>query len=246
MTNPNIVAIVEARMNSSRFPGKHLKMANGKPLLQHLIERLRKVSLINEIVIATTENSTDDILVQFANKIGVSCFRGSESDVMDRVLGAGQIFSADIICEVTGDCPIIDPELVDELINTFLVNKAVYINNGRHGLPDGMGAQVFTLEALKQSAEMTQNPLDREHVTLHIRRNPELFPSIYLVAPDSLYWPDLGLTLDEKDDFELLKRIIEYFGDANPYFGCREVIELLRERPDWVSINQHVRRKGDN
>lgn len=245
MTPPNIVAIVEARMTSSRLPGKHLLRANGKPMLQHLVERLRRVSLINKIVIATTINPADDELVNFAKDVGVDFYRGSELDVMGRVVEAGEAFAADVICEVTGDCPIIDPELVEQLIQTFLENDAVYVNNGRHGLPDGMGAQVFYLSALKQSAEMTRDPLDREHVTLHIRRHSELFPSIRLVAPKSLRWPELGLTLDELDDYKLLKRIIEYFGVTNPYFSCAEAIQLLRENAVWLDINQHVKRKGD-
>lgn len=244
-TPPNIIAIVEARMTSSRLPGKHLLLADGKPMLQHLVDRLKQVSLISKIVIATTINSADDVLVDFARVAEVEVYRGSELDVMGRVLEAGEAFSADVICEVTGDCPIIDPELVEQVIQSFLVNSAVYANNGRKGLPDGMGAQVFCLEALKQSAALTQDPLDREHVTLHIRHHTELFPPFYLVAPRSLSWPELGLTLDERDDYILLKRIIEYFGIANPYFSCAQVIQLLREKPDWLLINKHVMRKGD-
>jgi len=245
MAEYNIVAIIEARMNSSRLPGKHMLMANGKPMLQHLIERLQQVSIINKIVIATTKNPTDDILVHLAGKNGVGIYRGSENDVMGRVIEAGEAYSADVICEVTGDCSIIDPELVENLLQTFLSNNASYVCNGRHGLPGGMGAQVFLLDTLKRSVEMTQDILDHEHVTLHMRHNPELFPPIYLVAPKSLHWPELMLLLDEKDDFKLMKRVIEHFGNINPYFCCREVIQLLRERPDWVRINHHVRRKGD-
>ena len=241
---PNIVAIIEARMTSSRLPGKHLLLANGKPMLQHLVGRLKRVPLINKIVLATTTNATDDVLVNFADSVGVSVYRGSELDVMGRVVEAGEAFSADVVCEVTGDCPIIDPELVEQVIQTLLKNSAVYANNGSNGLPDGMGSQVFYWSALKQSSEMAKELLDREHVTLHIKRHPELFPTIYLVAPRSLCWPELGLTLDERDDYILLKRIIEYFGEANSYFSCAQVIQLLHEKPDWLDINKHVKRKG--
>lgn len=245
MTSPNVVAIVEARMTSSRLPGKHLLLVNKKPMLQYLVERLKRVSLINKIVIATTINSADDVLVDFARSAGVEVYRGSELDVMGRVVEAGEAFSADLVCEVTADCPIIDPELLEQLIQTFLENDAVYANNGQHGLPDGMAAQVFSWSALKQSAEMTQAPLDREHVTMHIKRHPELFPALDVVTPESLSWPGLGLTLDERDDYILLKRIIEYFGDTNPNFNCAQVIQLLREKPDWLAINSHVKRKGN-
>jgi spore coat polysaccharide biosynthesis protein SpsF len=242
---PRIVAIVEARMTSSRLPGKHLLTANGKPMLQHLIERLKTVSLIDEVVVATTTNVADDELVDFVGRVGARVFRGSELDVMGRVVEAGRAFSADVICEVTGDCPVIDPELVGQAIQTFLVNDAVYTSNGRFGLPDGMGCQVFCWSSLEQSAKMTQDPLDREHVTLHIRHHPELFRPIYLVAPHSIYWPELGLTLDERDDYVLLKKIIEHFGKTDNHFTCAQVIQLLRANPDWLKINQHVQRKGD-
>jgi spore coat polysaccharide biosynthesis protein SpsF len=246
MPPPNIVAIIEARMTSSRLPGKHMLPANGKPMLQHLVERLKRVALIDNIVIATTTNAADDVLVEFSKSVGVDVYRGSELDVMGRVVEAGEAYSADVICEVTGDCPVIDPELVEQVIRTFLENKAVYVNNGKHGLPGGMSAQVFYWSALKQSFGMTQKLLDREHVTLHIKRHPELFPAIYLVAPESVRRPDIDLTLDEWDDYVLLKRIIEHFGNTNPYFSCKQVLQLLHEKPDWCDINKHVIRKGES
>lgn len=239
-----IVAIVEARMTSSRLPGKHLLEAMGKPMLQHLVDRLKIVKSIDTIVIATTTNSTDDILVNFAHQNKVNVFRGSEDDVMGRVLGAAIEFNADVVCEVTGDCPIIDPELVDHIIQTYLHNTAVYVNNGKLGLPDGMGAQVFSISALSDSESQTNEPLDREHVTLHIKRNPDLFPAIYMIAPKSIHWPELAITLDEKQDYELLKNIIEHFGNHNPMFDCYDVIQLLKERPEWVEMSQSVLRKG--
>ena len=150
-----------------------------------------------------------------------------------------------MICEVTGDCPIIDPALVEQVVKTYLINDADYVNNGKYGVPDGMGAQVFSWRTLKTSADMTQDPLDREHVTLHIRRHPELFRPIYLSADKSNHWPELHLTLDEADDYKLLKLIIEQFSDSNPFFSCAEVIQLFRKHPDWVGINKHVTRKGD-
>ena len=101
-------------------------------------------------------------------------------------------------------------QLVEQIIQTFIYNTAVYINNGKQGLPDGMGAQVFSTSALEQSANHTNDPLDREHVTLHIKRNPDMFPAIYMVAPPSIWWPELAVTLDERADYELLKKIIEY------------------------------------
>lgn len=245
-TSLKVVAIVEARMRSSRLPGKHLLLANGRPMLQHLIDRLKTVSSIDVIVIATTINDDDDVIADLAGSLGVEIYRGSELDVMGRVLEAAEVFGADVVCEVTGDCPIIDPELIEQAIQTYLKNNAVYVNNGRGGLPDGMGAQVFSYSALKQSAEMTKAPLDREHVTLHIRNNPVLFPAVYLVAPGSLNWPELGLTLDEESDYQFLMKIIETLAPTSPFFSCHEVINFLRGSPNLLEINKTVVRKGDS
>ena len=243
MKNVKIVATIEARMTSSRLHGKVLLPANGKPMLEHLVNRLKKVKSIQEIVLATTVNQTDDCLVSFAQQQGISYFRGSEEDVMLRVIGAAESADADVIVEITGDCPVIDPLIVEQTTQMFLHNPCDYVAN-RHipGYPDGMGCRVFRLETLRRSAEMTDDPLDHEHVALHISSHPESFSHVYLVAPPDLDWPELGLTLDEQADYELLKRIIEYFGDANPYFGCREVIELLKSKPDWIAINRDVKR----
>ncbi|WP_040432924.1 cytidylyltransferase domain-containing protein [Chlorobium ferrooxidans] len=244
--NEKVVAIVEARMTSSRLPGKHLLPADGKPMLSHLIARLKAVPDIDEIVIATTTNADDDVLEQLAIRENTGVFRGSEEDVMGRVLQSARAYNAQVICEVTGDCPIIDPMLVEQVIKTYYANsRAQYVNIGNFGMPDGMGAQVFSTEVLAKSESMTDEPLDREHVTMHILRNPELFPPIYLVPFRTHYWPGLGLTLDEKRDYELLKRIIEHFGDENPLFSCSDVLQLLKEKPEWVAINHEVRRKGN-
>jgi len=233
-------------MTSSRLPGKVLLPAAGKPMLQYLVERLRAVPSLDNIVLATTINANDDELEKFAGYIGIDCYRGSEEDVMCRVIEAGSSVNADIIVEITGDCPIIDPQIVEQTIRMYQANLADYVSNAHiRSYPNGMDTQVFLLETLKRSAAMTNDQLDHEHVTLHIRNHPKIFSQIHLVAPPELNWPELGLTLDEIADYELLKRIIEYFADKNPLFSCLDVIRLLRERPDWVAINQEVLRKGD-
>lgn len=233
-------------MTSSRLPGKVLLRALGQPMLHHLFRRLRAVPSIDEVVLATTVNATDDVLVEFAAGEGIAAYRGSEQDVMMRVVGAAESAGADVVVEITGDCPIIDPDIVEQTIQMYLHHDAAYVSNAHvRSYPDGMDTQVFRLETLKRSAAMTDHPLDREHVTLHIRNHPELFPRVHLVAPPSLWWPELGLTLDEDADYQLLKKIIETLGPVNPLFGCREVIELLKKYPEWIEINRAVVRKGD-
>ncbi len=241
-----IVATIEARMTSSRLSGKVLLPVLGKPMLQHLVERLRAVPSLNEIVLATTTNTTDDVLVAFAEEQCVRVFRGSEEDVMARVIGAAESVGADIVVEITGDCPVIDPDIVEQTIRMFRHHDADYVSNAHvRSYPDGMDTQVFLLDTLKRSAAMTDDPLDHEHVTLHIRNHPEIFRKIHLVAPPSLWWPDLGLTLDEEADYRLLTKIIETLAPVNPQFGCHDILALLRQHPDWVEINRSVVRKGD-
>jgi spore coat polysaccharide biosynthesis protein SpsF len=241
-----VVATIEARMTSSRLPGKVMMKASGKPMLEHLIRRLKSVSCIDDVVLATTTNSDDDVLYEFSESQCIRCFRGSEDDVMMRVLGAAEEYKTDIIVEITGDCPIIDPRIVEQCIHMYKENDCDYLSNVIvRSYPDGMDTQVFRLETLRKSEAMTSDKLDREHVSLHIRKNPYIFKHINLVASPDLYWPELGLTLDEIKDYELIRKVIEHFGDKNELFSCSDVVSLLKSKPDWVSINEDVERKGN-
>ena len=239
-----IVSTIEARMTSSRLPGKVLLEADGKPMLKHLTDRLKKVPSIDEIVLATTINSSDDALFEFANNESISCFRGSEDDVMERVIGAAKSTSADIIVEITGDCPLIDPQITEQTIQMFINNRADYVSNIQiPSYPIGMDTQVFSLKTLEKSFKMTDDLLDHEHVTKHIRENPDIFSQVHLIAPPKLWWPDLALTLDEKEDYLLLKKIAEHFGSQNLDYSCYEIIELIKAK-GWFKLNENVYRKS--
>ncbi len=242
----NIVATIEARMSSSRLPGKVLLESKGIPMLGHLVNRLKQVKIINKIVLATTTNNCDDILYEFTKKYQIDCFRGDELNVMKRILDAGEKFDADIIVEITGDCPIIDPIIVEQVVKTFIFNKVDFVNNNSfQSYPDGMDTRVFSINALRKSFSFTNDPLDYEHVTLHMKNNPNKFKIINLVAPSNLFWPELGVTLDEIGDFQLLDKIIENLYDNNPYFGCQEVINFCRNNIEILNYNKNVIRKGD-
>ena len=239
------VAIIEARMSSSRLPGKVLLKVLGKPMLWHLVQRVKRVQQIDEIVLATTVNLADDVLEEFAHQVGISCYRGSEEDVMQRVLLAGQMASADVVVEITGDCPLIDPEIIDHVIETFKSNSVDYVSNAYvRSYPDGMDVQVFRLDALHKSLKMTNDPLDHEHVTYHILRNPDVFSQIHLVAPLSLRWPELGLTLDEQADFELIENILMHLSSSLGSFKCIDIIHYLKDNDHLLDINCNVKRKG--
>lgn len=233
-------------MTSSRLPGKPLLTAAGAPMLEHLVRRLKAVPSIDAIVLATTVNAADAPLVELAARLGIFVFRGDEQDVMQRVIDAAASAGADIVVEITGDCPIIDPEVVEQTIRMFKAHHADYVSNAHvRSYPDGMDTQVFTLETLKRSAQMTDDPLDHEHVTLHIRNHPEVFTHVHLVAPPEIHWPELGLTLDERSDYELLKKIIEHFDAHNPLFSCLDAVRFLRRFPEFTEINKDVARKGN-
>jgi spore coat polysaccharide biosynthesis protein SpsF len=241
------IATIEARMTSSRLPGKVLMSASQKPMLLHLVDRLKSVPSLDDIVIATTLNQADNAIVDFALEHSINFFRGSENDVMSRVIESAEKFQAEVIVEITGDCPIIDPQIIEQTIQMFKVNDADYVSNAHiRGYPIGMDTQVFLTKTLIKSSLLTNDLLDREHVTLHIRNNPQIFSHLHLVPPPELYWPDLGLTLDELSDYELLKIIIEHFYQDNPLFSCLDVLKFLKSRPDLLNLNNFVIRKGDS
>lgn len=241
-----IVSTIEARMTSSRLPGKPLLKAAGRSMLGHLVDRLKAVPSIDEIVLATTVNAADQPLVDLAADLGISAFRGSEDDVMLRVIEAARSAGGEIVVEITGDCPVIDPEIIEQAILTFKAHTVDYVSNGVvRCYPDGMDVQVFALDTLARSAAMTDNPLDHEHVTLHIRNNPGLFSQIHMIAPPEQTWPELGLTLDEESDYQLLKHLIEYFQPSNPLFSCLDAVRYLRANPELIALNKDVVRKGN-
>ena len=241
-----IISTIEARMTSSRLPGKPMLEVSGQTMMEHLIKRLQKVKFIDAIVMATTVNKADDILANHCKDLGVEVFRGSEDDVMGRVIGAAEMLDADIIVEITGDCPIIDPSLIEQALQIYLNNSVDYVSNCNiRSYPDGMDVQVFSLDALKKSSNMTTNALDREHVTLHIRNNPDIFSLLNIVAPPEQYWPDLGVTLDEEDDYRFIKAIMDNF-DRDYLFSCTEIISFLKNNRDLLKINSDILRKGDS
>ena len=241
-----LICTIEARMSSSRLPGKVLMKHNGKTMLELMIDRVKQVQEISRIVIATTSNEADEVIVAEAQNLGVDYYRGSENDVLARVIGAAEEFDASTIVALTGDCPLIDPELIRECINIFDSEQPDYLSNALiRSYPDGMDIQVLRLSALKKSSAITTDRVEREHVTLHITRNPNIFTLHNVLAPLNLTWPDLGLTLDEIDDFQFISEILSNFSPRND-FSCAEIIEFLRENPSLIKINSRVVRKGDS
>jgi len=239
-----INASIEARITSTRLPGKVLMGIGGKPVLQLMIERVRRSKFVNDIIIATTINKADDAVVSLAKEAKVNFYRGSEEDVLQRVLDAHREFKSDIIVELTGDCPLIDPLLIDECIEFYMNNKDKYdyvSNCVERTYPDGMDTQVFSKKVLEEVAQKANNPLDREHVSRYIYKSGQ-YRIHTIKAQGDLFWPDLGITLDTKEDFELIKSIFEHF--KNNEFTLKDILELLRQNKDMLNINKHIQRRS--
>ena len=229
-----IAAVVEARMTSSRLPGKVLMPAGGKPLLQILLERLRKVDLLDQIIVATTVNTTDDPIIDLVNQLdGVSYTRGSEHDVLDRVNSCLKEHQVDICVEITGDCPLTDPQIVSEVINAYAEAQpdTVYLSNtgAVNHVPAGFDVQVFSAQALNQLSEETQDPDDREHVSYGFYR-PEsnnIWKPQFISHPQAA--PGIGMlvTLDYEEDYKLIRAIHEDLSLNSSDYGVEDVIEWI-------------------
>jgi spore coat polysaccharide biosynthesis protein SpsF len=241
---PRIVATIEARMTSIRLPGKVLKEAVGKPMLELMIERLKRVPSLDGIVVATTTNATDDPVAALANRLGVGIWRGSEDDVLSRVLDAAVHHRIDVIVETTGDCPLIDPTAVEDCIRVYRAAKVDYVSNVlERSYPVGMDTQVFATSILADVARRTDDPADREHVSLYIYRHPEIYSLRNVPAPPALARPDLALTLDTPEDYRLIGAVFEALYPKNPAFALADVLAFLDRRPEIAAMNAHVRRK---
>ncbi len=242
-----IAAIIEARMASSRLPGKVLLPVLNLPMLGRLIMRLKSIEFLDQIIVATTNNLDDALIVATAAKYGAEIYRGSENDVLGRVLEAAKQYNIDLIVEITGDCPIIDPTIVVSTIQHYFDSKADYVSNSNiRSYPDGMDVQVYRTNVLEYSSSLANLPLEREHVTLHIRQNPTLFKILDIHAPKEFFFPNLGLTLDTSEDLDFLKNIIENLEPKKFLFSLKDTLEYLDNNSDLLRINNHVIRKGDS
>jgi spore coat polysaccharide biosynthesis protein SpsF len=238
-----IVATIEARMTSSRLPGKVMLPLMGRPALQLMIDRLKRSRYVDGMCIATTTNSADDVLEALAREAGVLCFRGSETDVLGRVLGAARSARADIIVELTGDCPFVDPRLVDRGIEEFFSRDYDYVANTiTSTFPNGFDVQVFPTHILAEVDSLTNDPIDRAHVSYYIYTHPERYRCYNWEARPDEHGPELRVTLDEKSDYDALTMIAQAL-ESNSEFDARDVVAYLRSHPDVAALNANVRQK---
>lgn len=232
----SVVVIVQARMTSTRLPGKILKPIMGKPMLQIQLERLSRAQTISKIVLATTVNRDDDRVAGLAEALGVEYYRGSEPDVLDRYYQAAVQANADVVMRVTGDCPAIDPAICDKVVDKFFAHGVDFMRTGET-FADGLDCEVFTFKSLEVAWKEAKLAYEREHVTEYITQHPERFA--FEVLESDLDSGKYRLTVDEPEDFELISRVAAFFGDEFVNVGTQEIIAYLKQQPDIVALNSH-------
>jgi spore coat polysaccharide biosynthesis protein SpsF len=215
--------------------------ANGRPMLELMVERLRFVPELDEIVIATTVNASDDAVVALAKRIGAGIWRGSENDVLKRVLDAAKAHRADVIVELTGDCPLIDPLIVSDVVRRYRESGADYASNVlKRTYPIGMDTQVFATSVLEDAARRTLDSADHEHVSLYIYRHPEFYSLLNVPAPADETRPDLRLTLDTPEDLAVIRATFAALRPRRADFPLADIIRFIDQNPEVAALNASV------
>ncbi len=241
-----IVAIIQVRMGSTRLPGKVMKEILCKPVLELLIERLRYSKLIDQIAVATSVNAKDDVIENLCKRLGISCFRGSEDDVMGRVLGALKHYGADAGLEIYGDCPLLDPAIIDNIIQYYKDNSDLYdfvSNDLKTTYPPGLETEVYSVNAFADASNRTSDPEIREHSTLYLRQHPELYRLHNIEAPPELHYPEIYIELDTPEDFTVVKTIYEALYNEGKIFSAEEILDFLRQNPHVAELNRRIERR---
>jgi spore coat polysaccharide biosynthesis protein SpsF len=252
--NHKIIAIIQARMGSTRLPGKVLMPIVDRPVLWHIVNRLKYVKPIDGIVVATSALQQDDAINKFCSREQVTCIRGSERDVLDRFYQAASAAQADIIIRITGDCPLIDPILITRLLDFQKQNALDYCgiaagagvaSDGFYGrYPDGLDAEVFSMDALETAWKEADGDLYREHVTPYLWKHPDRFKTGVFKCRGRDF-SGLRWTLDNIEDYRLISKIYEMLFAENPSFGLDDVLDLMTRTPDMFKENQqYVGKEG--
>ncbi|MFA6309770.1 MAG: glycosyltransferase family protein [Clostridia bacterium] len=243
-----IGCIIQARQGSQRLPGKATIPIAGKPALQRVIERLRAAKCLDDVIVATTINEADDAIEALCSKLGCTCYRGSEEDVLQRVLDAATYLFVDVIVEITADCPLIDPSHIDTLVNMFFSGDYDHVSNIiERTFPRGYDIRVFSREALERVNKEVDNPVDRQHVSTWMYLNPkgkQNYKCLNWAAPPGQNRPDIEVTLDELEDLLLIRWIYGFEGQGyNLTLDCQTVINLLDTYPHMLDKVQKIKRK---
>lgn len=238
----NIIAIIQVRMGSTRLPGKSLAEIEGKPMLWHVVERTKQAKKVDKVVIATTVLSEDDAIANLAKEMDVDCFRGDVNDVLDRYYQTAKKFSADVIVRVTGDCPVVDPKLIDKTIGVFLEGGYDHVSTSypKATFPDGLDVAVFNFSSLEKAWKEAKLISEREHVTPYIWKNPALFKLASVEHETDL--SHLRWTVDEQKDLTFIREIYKKLYKPGKIFFMEDVLTLLKAEPNLAMINQNINR----
>lgn len=236
-----IVGILQARISSTRLPGKVIKMLHGRPMIIRQLERIDRCQMIEKTIVATSDNREDDILAHIVDEEGVPCYRGSLENVLERVYKAAMIYRPDHVVRLTGDCPLIDPNVVDLTIKQHLKQDNDYTANCIDPTyPDGLDVEVMTYSALEKAAQNAKLPSELEHVTLYFRNNEIKFKIGHVRLTEDL--SHLRWTVDEPEDFEFVEVVFNRLFSANPQFTMNDILQLLQNEPELKLINHGLER----
>jgi spore coat polysaccharide biosynthesis protein SpsF len=237
-----IVTIVQARMGSTRLPGKVMLDLVGSTVLGRVVQRLRRAESTGELVIATTSDPADDVIVNECDRLGVNVFRGEEDDVLDRYYFAARAFDADVIVRITSDCPLIEPEISDATIHAFLQRRPDYASNTlQRTFPRGMDTEVISAQALADTWKAAKQPYQRSHVTAYIYENPRKFDLLSFAG--DVDYSSQRWTLDTPEDLRFIRAVYEHMENPDN-FNWRDVLLLLEEKPELLELNGHVTQKA--
>ncbi len=229
-----ILAILQARMASTRLPGKVMAEIAGRPMIAHVVSRALDAQEIDQLVVATTTGNEDQPLADFCAVHAIDCFRGDSADVLDRFYQCADSRGASVIVRLTADCPLHDGGVIDRVVSAFIGSDAEYVSNTLPPtFPDGLDVEVFTNNALQLAWQNARSPLEREHVTPFIYGHPEFF-TLKNVANETDY-SSYRWTVDEAEDIDFVRAMYSEFGRDN--FGMNEILELIRRRPELADFN---------
>jgi spore coat polysaccharide biosynthesis protein SpsF len=227
-------------MTSTRLPGKILAPVEGNPLLWYVVSRTRQARRLDEVVVATTDRPTDDVVAAFCATLSIPCFRGSEDDVLDRYYQAAVRHAADVVVRLTADCPLLDPQVIDQVINLLLDGSYDYVSNTMEPTyPDGLDVEAFRFAVLEQAWREATARSEREHVTPYLWKQPETFRLGSITHPTNL--SHLRWTVDEPEDLDFLRLVLGYLGTTSA-FGMGEVLNVLHTHPELTTINANFQR----
>jgi len=238
-----IIAIVQVRMGSTRLEHKSLKDICGRPLIWHVVNRLKPSKKIDKIVLATTDNPQDDALERWALDNKIDCYRGKEEDVLDRFYQAAKNFKADIIVRITADDPFKDPAIIDQVIDLFEDDNLDFAYNNKPAtFPEGLDVEVFSFKSLETAWSQAKDSFSREHVTPYFYNNPGMFKRKCLTYPIDLSY--LRWTIDTQEDFDMASVVYEELFRLNENFSMSDILSLLERRPEIAQINSKVARSA--